>query len=243
MSFVTGSTTLARAPGTPVDLPGLLAALCATGHLAEDASQEHYSIDPLKIDVARITQVMSYAFSKRHGILAMEVRPLETLIASAEPRLNSCEDELEHVIQKRIRRAVANPLKIKRLATQFYSIANSISAATRGGGRKLPGLGNLQQRLELGNIKDQEANDQSISDIHIGPRREQWTVRFRIDGEEVALRPFETLGLACCETGFKGRQEAWKKSVRSLRLCGAQKVAAGLTTGSEVLRVVGVGDS
>ncbi len=76
--------------------------------------------------------------------------------------------------------------------------------------------------------------------------------------------------LECRETGFKGRQgiyevmpmtetlqrfadaksdlpklrqEAWKEGMRSLRLSGAQKVAAGLTTVSEVLRVVGVGDS
>jgi general secretion pathway protein E len=35
----------------------------------------------------------------------------------------------------------------------------------------------------------------------------------------------------------KLRQEAFKEGMRSLRLSGAQKVAAGITTVSEVLRV------
>ncbi len=279
MSFVTGSKTLDRAPGTPVDLAGLLAALCTTGHLAEDtaqhllaqrrdrealrkpvlawlaeqnltdlapphrpldiesltkllaeqAGQEYYRIDPLKIDVAQITQVMSYAFTQRHGILAVEVRPLEVLIASAEPWINSWEADLEHVLQKRIRRVVANPLEIKRLATEFYSLANSISAATRSGGRNVPGLGNLEQMLELGNIKDPEANDQHIvsivdwllqyafdqraSDIHIEPRREKGNVRFRIDGVlyTVYALPMQVMSAVTSRLKILGRMNVAEK--------------------------------
>ena len=166
--------------------------------LAEQARQEYYRIDPLKIDVAKVTQVMSYAFTQRHNILAVDVGPLEVTIASAEPWVNSWEADLEHVLQKRIRRVVANPLEIKRLTTEFYSLANSISQAISGGNKAVSGLSNLEQMLELGNIKDPEANDQHIisivdwllqyafdqraSDIHIEPRREKGNVRFRIDG-------------------------------------------------------------
>ncbi len=279
MSFATGSTTLARAPGTPVDLAGMLAALCATGHLADDtaqhllaqrrdrealrkpvlawlaeqnltdlapphrpldiesltkllaeqAGQEYCRIDPLKIDVARITEVMSYAFTQRHGILAVEVRPLEVVIASAEPWITSWEADLEHVLQKRIRRVVANPLEIKRLATEFYSLANSISAATRSGGRNVPGLGNLEQMLELGNIKDPEANDQHIvsivdwllqyafdqraSDIHIEPRREKGNVRFRIDGVlyTVYALPMQVMSAVTSRLKILGRMNVAEK--------------------------------
>jgi general secretion pathway protein E len=166
--------------------------------LAEQAGQKYYRIDPLKIDVAKVTQVMSYAFTQRHNILAVDVGPLEVTIASAEPWVNSWETDLEHVLQKRIRRVVANPLEIKRLTTEFYSLANSISQAISGGNKTVSGLSNLEQMLELGNIKDTEANDQHIisivdwllqyafdqraSDIHIEPRREKGNVRFRIDG-------------------------------------------------------------
>ncbi len=166
--------------------------------LAEQAGQDYYRIDPLKIDVAKVTQVMSYAFTQRHNILAVEVGPQEVTIASAEPWVNSWEADLEHVLQKRIKRVVANPLEIKRLTTEFYSLANSISLAISGGNKTVSGLSNLEQMLELGNIKDPEANDQHIisivdwllqyafdqraSDIHIEPRREKGNVRFRIDG-------------------------------------------------------------
>jgi general secretion pathway protein E len=166
--------------------------------LAEQAGQEYYRIDPLKIDVAKVTQVMSYAFTQRHNILAVEVGPQEVVIASAEPWVNSWESDLEHVLQKRIKRVVANPLEMKRLTTEFYRLANSISLAISGGNRAVSGLSNLEQMLELGNIKDPEANDQHIisivdwllqyafdqraSDIHIEPRREKGNIRFRIDG-------------------------------------------------------------
>lgn len=80
-----------------------------TRFLADQAGQDYYRIDPLKIDVAQVTQVMSYAFTQRHNILAVEVRPLEVLIASTEPFISSWEADLEHVLQKRIRRVVANP--------------------------------------------------------------------------------------------------------------------------------------
>ncbi len=166
--------------------------------LADVAGQEYVRIDPLKVDVARITQVMSYAFTQRHHILAVSVGPQEVTVASAEPFIDSWEVDLAHVTQKSIRRVVANPLDIRRLSTEFYSLANSISQAQSSGVRSVAGLGNLEQMLDLGGMTDPEANDQHIvsivdwllqyafdqraSDIHIEPRREKGNIRFRIDG-------------------------------------------------------------
>ena len=92
---------------------------------------------------------------------------------------------------------VSNPIDIKRMTTEFYSVSKSIQGATAGISQ-LKGIGNLEQMLELGNIKEPEANDQHIvnvvdwllqyafeqraSDIHIEPRREKGNIRFRIDG-------------------------------------------------------------
>ncbi|MDP1930036.1 MAG: GspE/PulE family protein [Gammaproteobacteria bacterium] len=197
--------------------------------LAEQAEQDYYRIDPLKIDVAQVTQVMSYAFTQRHNILAVEVRPHEVLIASAEPYINSWEADLEHVLQKRIHRVVANPLEIKRLTTEFYSLANSISHASRGNTRTVPGLSNLEQMLELGNIKDPEANDQHIvsivdwllqyafdqraSDIHIEPRREKGNVRFRIDGVlyTVYALPMQVMNAVTSRLKILGRMNVAEK--------------------------------
>ena len=199
-----------------------------TRFLADQAGQDYYRIDPLKIDVAQVTQVMSYAFTQRHNILAVEVRPLEVLIASTEPFISSWEADLEHVLQKRIRRVVANPLEIKRLTTEFYSLANSISHASKSSGRA-PGLSNLEQMLELGNIKDPEANDQNIvsivdwllqyafdqraSDIHIEPRREKGNVRFRIDGVlyTVYALPMQVMNAVTSRIKILGRMNVAEK--------------------------------
>lgn len=197
--------------------------------LAEQAGQDYYRIDPLKIDVAQVTQVMSYAFTQRHHILAVEVRALEVLIASSEPYIHSWEADLAHVLQKRIRRVVANPLEIKRLTTEFYSLANSISHANQGGNRAVAGLSNLEQMLELGNIKDPEANDQHIvsivdwllqyafdqraSDIHIEPRREKGNVRFRIDGVlyTVYALPMQVMSAVTSRIKILGRMNVAEK--------------------------------
>ena len=55
------------------------------GWLSEKTGQAVYRIDPLKINVSAVAEVMSRAFAERHQILAVEVHPTEVVIASAEP--------------------------------------------------------------------------------------------------------------------------------------------------------------
>lgn len=169
-----------------------------TQKLATLAAQPYYRIDPLSIDAAKVTEVMSYAFTQRHKIMALEVTTTEVVIASAEPFITSWEADLAHILRKPIRRVVANPVELQRLSTELYRLSRSINYASSKGSSKAPGLGNLEQMLEIGKGKDPEANDQHIvsivdwllqyafdqraSDIHIEPRRDIGNVRFRIDG-------------------------------------------------------------
>jgi len=66
-------------PGKILDLETL------TQILAEQAKQEYYHVDPLSIDAAKVTDVMSHAFAKRHNIMVVKVDSNEVTIASAEP--------------------------------------------------------------------------------------------------------------------------------------------------------------
>lgn len=166
--------------------------------LADLSGQPYYRIDPLSIDAAKVTQVMSYAFAQRHKIMAVEVSKNEVIIASAEPNVCSWEFDLEHVLGTPIKRVVANPVELQRLTQELYKLSASINKATKGSSNSGVALGNLEQMLELGSMKDPEANDKHIvnivdwllnyafdqraSDIHIEPRREVGNVRFRIDG-------------------------------------------------------------
>ncbi|MEP1471417.1 MAG: GspE/PulE family protein [Halieaceae bacterium] len=181
-------------PGLRLDMDQLLA------WLAIQVDQQVYEIDPLKINVSAISEVMSKAFAERHNILAVEVNPDEVVIASAEPYIRGWETNLQHTLRTPIRRVIADPRAIARHSAEFYTMAGSVRGA-HGGGKKAEsaaGVTNLESMLELGSMKEPDANDQHIvsivdwllqyafeqraSDIHIEPRREVGHVRFRIDG-------------------------------------------------------------
>src|SRR5712664_4948011 len=169
-----------------------------TEWLAKRAGLEYLHIDPLKIDFAAVTEVMSSAYATRFRILPVGVSAKETIVATAEPHVREWEAELSRISKREIRRVIANPLDIERYQVEFYNLARSIKGANRtaSGGA---GLSNFEQLVDLGKGDKQfDANDahivrivdwlwqyafeQRASDIHVEPRREQGIVRFRIDG-------------------------------------------------------------
>ena len=176
----------------PLDLDFL------TQWVADHAGLPEFHIDPLKVNVPRVTQVMSYAFAQRHNLLVVDVREDEVIIASAQPFSAGWQGTLEQAVKpRRITRVVADPSDIARFQLEFYTMARSVSKAIEAG-IAISKVSNLEQLLELGSLKSPDANDahivnivdwllqyafdQRASDIHIEPRREQGHVRFRIDG-------------------------------------------------------------
>src|SRR5690606_26918146 len=83
-----------KRPGKKLDLETL------TQWLAEQAGQPYLRIDPLKINVAAITPLMSYAFAQRHKILAVAVDGQSVTIASAQPFVSSWAANLTHVLKR-----------------------------------------------------------------------------------------------------------------------------------------------
>src|SRR5712692_9751633 len=169
-----------------------------TEWLAKRVGLEYLHIDPLKIDFAAVTEVMSSAYATRFRILPVAVDNKETIVATAEPHVREWEPELSRIIKRGIRRVIANPVDIERYQVEFYNLAKSIKGASRTHAGS-SGLSNFEQLVELGKSDKQfDANDahivrivdwlwqyafeQRASDIHIEPRREQGIVRFRIDG-------------------------------------------------------------
>ena len=175
--------------------------------LAEQSGQEYYRIDPLKINVAKVTQVM-IAVTSRLKILA---------------RMNVAEKR--RPLDGRLKTKSPNGMAIQSALTGLCPHCKTRSAIT-----------------------DEEWKVLTSA----------WTVRKpKIVASSVGC-------LECRQTGYKGRQglyevmpmtetlqrciddktdlqklrqEAFKEGMRSLRLRGAQKVTAGITTVSEVLRV------
>lgn len=168
-----------------------------TEWLAQHHQLGYQHIDPLDIDVAAITDTMSYAFAERHRILPIKVTRHDIVVACAEPHVTSWVTDVEHVTRRQVTRVLSAPGAIDRHRVEFYQLANSIHRASSNHSGA-SGVQNLESMLELGKAKAPDANDEHIinivdwllqyafdqraSDIHIEPRRDVGHVRFRIDG-------------------------------------------------------------
>tara|TARA_B110000238_G_C16138311_1_gene444939 strand:- start:3141 stop:4901 length:1761 start_codon:yes stop_codon:yes gene_type:complete len=166
-----------------------------TEWLSQQASVTRYHFDPLKMDIASCTSIMSYAYASRFGIIAVKVTPSEVVIAVSDPFNTEWLDELRRIVFQSITLVVANPKEIKKYLLEFYSLSKAMDNAGANQHQGLSNIQNLEQLIELGTV---DADDQHIvsivdwllqyafnqraSDIHIEPRREQGNVRFRIDG-------------------------------------------------------------
>ncbi len=181
-----------KAPGKHVD------DLFLTQWISDKSGLPIYHIDPMKVPVAKTCGLMSYAFAKRHGVLCVDWNTEEVTVAVTEPFMTLWQEQIAQTLQQSIKRVIASPGDIERYRVEFYSLSSSVSGAEDDDSQKRSGATNFEQLLELGSLKDPEANDQHIvnivdwllnyafdqraSDIHIEPRREKARLRFRIDG-------------------------------------------------------------
>jgi general secretion pathway protein E len=175
----------------------VLDAEALTQWLAQRCGLTYLRIDPLKVEVGKVADVMSAAYAERHKVLPVQVGPAEVVVATAEPFLTDWVGEVERQTRKTVRLVLASPAEITRYTAEFFALAKSVRAATKSGGSA--GFQSFEQLVELGKGNKQiDANDQGVvqvvdwlwqyafdqraSDIHLEPRREQGVIRFRIDG-------------------------------------------------------------
>jgi len=200
-----------------------------TRWLAERVELPYVRIDPLKIEVAEVTEVMSYAYASRYNVLPIKVEDTTITVATAQPFERDWEAELSRIHNKEFRLVISNPEDIRRLLLEFYSIAKSVhgakTSADSGGGN----IQNLEQLMELGRSGKLDANDQHVvnivdwllqyafeqraSDIHLEPRREMCPVRFRIDGvmQEVYQIPSAVMKAVTSRIKIIGRMDVAEK--------------------------------
>ncbi|MGB7540763.1 MAG: GspE/PulE family protein, partial [Burkholderiales bacterium] len=200
-----------------------------TEWLAAQTGLDYFHIDPLKINFSAVTEVMSSHYAARFKILPVEVNTREAVIATCEPYVKEWEKELKPILRLEIRRVVANPLDIGRYQVEFYNLAKSVKGAQKQGDQR-SGLGNFEQLVEMGKAKGQlDANDQHIvhvvdwlwqyafdqraSDIHMEPRRDVGTVRFRIDGvlHQVYQIPMPVMAAMTSRIKILGRMDVVEK--------------------------------
>lgn len=168
-----------------------------TQWLAARAGLPYIRVDPLKVDVGRVSDIMTLSYAQRHKILPVKVAPNEVVIATVEPFDIEWMREIERTANTPIRLVVIDPVELDRYTIEFFMLARSVrDAQSRGGSTQNV---SFEQLVELGDTNRQiDANDQGIirlvdwlwqyafdqraSDIHIEPRRDMGNIRFRIDG-------------------------------------------------------------
>ncbi|WP_428509301.1 GspE/PulE family protein [Roseateles sp.] len=177
--------------GKPLDVDAL------SEWLAERAKLPYLRIDPLKVDVGRVSDVMSVGYAEAKRCLPLLVGVNDVTIATSEPFDTGWVAQIEAHVRKPIKLVVANPLEISRYTTEFFTLARSVRAAAKAG--ESSQVASFEQLVELGRSNKQlDANDQGVvqvvdwlwqyafdqraSDIHLEPRREMGVIRFRIDG-------------------------------------------------------------
>jgi general secretion pathway protein E len=182
-----------------------------TEWLAQKAGLDYLKIDPMKINMGEVTEVVGQAYAQRYRILPVAVTAEEVVFATSEPFVTGWRGDLANILRREVRCVVANPLDVSRYLMEFYGVTRSVRKAkdakegTRDASARII---NFEQLLELGKTAALGADDQHIvqivdwllqyafeqraSDIHLEPRRESSNVRFRIDGVMVKVYELPT---------------------------------------------------
>ncbi|MBE0589197.1 MAG: type II/IV secretion system protein [Hydrogenophaga sp.] len=199
-----------------------------TQWLARRSGIDYFRIDPLKVDVGKVADVMSAAYAERHKVLPVQVGVAEVVVATAEPFIRDWVPEVERQTRKSVRLVLASPMDVARYTAEFFALARSVRAASKLGGQA--GFGSFEQLVELGKANKQlDANDQHVvqvvdwlwqyafdqraSDIHLEPRREQGVIRFRIDGmlHPVYQMPMGVMNAMIARIKLLGRMDVVEK--------------------------------
>ncbi|MHB1846505.1 MAG: GspE/PulE family protein [Deltaproteobacteria bacterium] len=161
----------------------------------------YWKIDPLKLDMALITRLISRPFARKHVVLPLrkldQPPALEVLVSN--PFDIELFESLRQLAGLEVRPILSSQTDILRCVAEIYGFKHSVNAAEREAGFATGvDVGNLEQLVKLSGAEELEATDKPVvsaveyllnyafsqraSDIHIEPRREQSVVRMRIDG-------------------------------------------------------------
>jgi general secretion pathway protein E len=168
-----------------------------TEWLARRVQLPYLRIDPLKVDVGRVAEVMSLQYAEMRKVLPVNVSADAVTVATSEPFDTGWVSEIESHSRRRVKLVIANPEDVARYTSEFYNLARSVRNAQKSG--ETAATASFEQLVELGKTNKQlDANDQGVvqvvdwlwqyafdqraSDIHLEPRREMGAIRFRIDG-------------------------------------------------------------
>jgi general secretion pathway protein E len=165
--------------------------------VAAEVGLRYQRIDRLKLDPALITRTLSLPYARRHGVLALSREGSSLVVAVTNPFDDALLDELVELTRCDVTRVLATPSDVYRSITEVYGFRASIRDAQREIGAR-SGAATLENLVSVGGAEQLEASsapiinavdyllqyafDQRASDVHIEPKRDETSVRMRIDG-------------------------------------------------------------
>jgi general secretion pathway protein E len=160
----------------------------------------YWKIDPLKLDMALITRLISRPFARKHVLLPYRQADQRLEVLVSNPFDIELFESLRQLAAMDVVPILSAPSDILRSVTEIYGFRHSVKAAEREQSGQIHDvdIGNLEQLVKLSGVEELEATDKPVvsavdyllnyafsqraSDVHIEPRRDQAVVRMRIDG-------------------------------------------------------------
>ncbi|MDO5674277.1 MAG: GspE/PulE family protein [bacterium] len=159
-------------------------------------------LDPLKLEMEVVTKTIPKNFAIRHLLLPFALKDGVLQVATYFPDNQLALEDVERVSQLKVTPFLTTKEDIRKILAEFFGFQRSISAAESQFGvveGSAPiDIGNLEQYVRLATTQELSSTDQHIkaavnhlfsyaleqraSDIHIEPKRDICTVRYRIDG-------------------------------------------------------------
>jgi general secretion pathway protein E len=159
-------------------------------------------LDPLKLDMDTVTKTIPRNFALRHMLLPFNFQNGILEVAMYHPDNTTVLKDIEQANQVKIKPYITPKSDIKKILSEFFGFQHSISAAESQFGAPGVGgsvdIGNLEQFVKISSTKEISSSDQHIksavnhlfnyaldqtaSDIHVEPKRNECVIRFRIDG-------------------------------------------------------------
>lgn len=173
--------------------------------IAARAGCEYVVIDPLKVDSQLAVKTISASYGRINRVLPMKKEGDVITLAMADPFRMDVIDQLSSTTSCDILPVVASSKDIDRVVSDLFGFKKSIKAAADDLARE--GFNNLENLTDLGKARNMDdkhiinavdymlkyAIDQEASDIHIEPKRNETSIRFRLDGilHTIYSFPFE----------------------------------------------------
>ncbi|HEV8238707.1 MAG TPA: ATPase, T2SS/T4P/T4SS family [Thermoanaerobaculia bacterium] len=165
--------------------------------LARDAGMDYVRIDTLSLDADLIEKQISRPFARKHRLIPLSLQNGKLRVALGNPFDLDALDSYRRIAGRELLAVVAAEPEILKALNEFYGLRHSVKRAERDLSSGID-LGNLEQLVHMKSATEIESSDQHIvnavefllqhaydtraSDIHIEPKRDNSTIRFRIDG-------------------------------------------------------------